>query len=257
MVVFPRTAVWITHEGAKPFVADPQVVTLYNGGQRYRRAPISPEGDRSDWFEVSSALALAIAASADPSVEAHPDRPFRSQSVPSDARLYLKQRELFHRLERGTVDPLEAEEAVLSIVAKTLGDFSPPAHRALRSDRPGDEAREDLACRARVELGRDLSAAVTLAELGRRLQVSPYHLCRVFRRHTGLGLHTYRLGLRLRAALERLWESRADLSEIAFELGFSSHSHLSAAFRRAYGISPSAVRGFRSVRSLLGGRKGR
>ena len=41
IVVFPRTSVWIRHEGGREFVADPNVVTIYNRGQRYRRRAIS------------------------------------------------------------------------------------------------------------------------------------------------------------------------------------------------------------------------
>src|SRR5215471_14004624 len=29
IVVFPRTGVWIRHEGSQPFLADPTVVTIY------------------------------------------------------------------------------------------------------------------------------------------------------------------------------------------------------------------------------------
>src|SRR5213075_2659862 len=50
--VFPRTPVWIQHEGGEPFVADPTVVTLYNPGHRYRRGRIALEGDHADWFAV-------------------------------------------------------------------------------------------------------------------------------------------------------------------------------------------------------------
>src|SRR5690349_24760183 len=32
--VFPRQTVWPSHEGGRPFLADPGVVTLYNLGQR-------------------------------------------------------------------------------------------------------------------------------------------------------------------------------------------------------------------------------
>jgi AraC-like DNA-binding protein len=34
----------------------------------------------------------------------------------------------------------------------------------------------------------------------------------------------------------------SDLTALAFDLGFSSHSHFSAAFRRAFGCTPSAFR---------------
>ena len=65
-------------------------------------------------------------------------------------------------------------------------------------------------------------------------------LCRLFRRHTGMTLHEYRTELRLRDALDRLASRRGDLTRIALDLGFSSHSHFTAAFRRAFGMTPTA-----------------
>jgi len=48
--------------------------------------------------------------------------------------------------------------------------------------------------------------------------------------------------LRLRAALERLAEQEPDLTRLALDLGFTSHSPLSVAFRRAFGVAPSECR---------------
>ncbi|MBP0644825.1 helix-turn-helix domain-containing protein, partial [Mycobacterium tuberculosis] len=60
----------------------------------------------------------------------------------------------------------------------------------------------------------------------------------VFRRVEGLPLHQYLLRLRLARALDRL-AGVEDLSQLAFELGFSSHSHFTATFRQVYGRSPA------------------
>ena len=83
---------------------------------------------------------------------------------------------------------------------------------------------------------------LTVEDLSRSMHVSPYHLTRVFRRHTGTGLHEYLNQLRLRAALERIRDGQDDLASLAIEVGFSSHSHLSANFRRAFGCPPSRDR---------------
>jgi AraC-like DNA-binding protein len=63
-------------------------------------------------------------------------------------------------------------------------------------------------------------------------------LSRRFHEATGLTLHHYRAQLRLRAALE-LIEARTPLTEVALEVGYSSHSHFTEAFREAYGVPPS------------------
>jgi hypothetical protein len=64
----------------------------------------------------------------------------------------------------------------------------------------------------------------------------------VAKRETGVTLHGYVAGLRLRAALEELAKGCPDLGLLALELGFSSHSHFSAAFRQEFGRPPSAAR---------------
>ena len=71
---------------------------------------------------------------------------------------------------------------------------------------------------------------------------SVFHLERVFKSRTGFSLYAYRNQLRLRAALERLGDGDVDLIDIALDLGFSSHSHFTEAFRRNFGKTPSAVR---------------
>jgi len=81
-----------------------------------------------------------------------------------------------------------------------------------------------------------------LEDIARAVHSSTFQLARVFHRETGLALHQYRTRLRLRAALERLVESETDLTALALDLGFSSHSHFTSAFHRAFGLTPSECR---------------
>jgi len=57
----------------------------------------------------------------------------------------------------------------------------------------------------------------------------------------GMPLYRYQTLLRLGRALERLPE-REDITDLAFELGFSSHSHFTAVFRSELGMTPSSYR---------------
>ncbi|HKP30769.1 MAG TPA: AraC family transcriptional regulator [Gemmatimonadales bacterium] len=231
LVVFPRTGVWIRHAGSRAFAADPRVVTIYNAGQEYTREPIHPEGDRSDWFALSPELAREAAG-------VDSDRPFHFEFAESDPRLYCRQRMFFDRLEAGVFDPLEAEEEVLAIVTAVLRRA-----RCSSTDRERPSAtHRDLAEHARAELVRTATLALSLGDLAARVGASPWHLCRVFRAVTGSSLHAFRMDLRLRLALERLEDPRADLSRLAFELGFSSHSHFTSAMRSRLGRTPSAFR---------------
>jgi AraC-like DNA-binding protein len=63
----------------------------------------------------------------------------------------------------------------------------------------------------------------------------------VFRKVEGMPLYRYQLRLRLARALDLL-PGYEDLTQLGLDLGFSSHSHFSAAFREAYGRSPSEFR---------------
>jgi AraC-like DNA-binding protein len=70
---------------------------------------------------------------------------------------------------------------------------------------------------------------------------SPVYLTQVFQQVEGLPLYRYHLRLRLARALDLL-PQYDDLTALSLDLGFSSHSHFSAAFRLVYGRSPSEFR---------------
>jgi AraC family transcriptional regulator len=57
----------------------------------------------------------------------------------------------------------------------------------------------------------------------------------------GAALHEYITQLRLARALAEIPHTD-DLTTLALDVGFSSHSHFSAAFRRAFGMTPSQFR---------------
>ena len=242
IVVFPRTSVWIRHDGARPFLADPTIATIYNRAQRYERFPASPDGDRCDWFAVSDDLAREIAVLVDERT-VDDELPFRFPWAKSDGALYLRQRALFRRARDGCVDALEAEEGVIGIVAAVLGatrDGCPSSYARRRS---AVVRRRDLAEAAKLELERTVGENRSVHEIASSLGTSPFHLCRVFRAHTGRTLSDYRSELRVRLALEMLEEpAPGALSRVAHTLGFSSHSHFVQAMRRHSGTTPGAAR---------------
>jgi AraC-like DNA-binding protein len=103
---------------------------------------------------------------------------------------------------------------------------------------------------AKNAIASNLDRNVTLHELCRAMHCSPWMLCRAFRRATGQTLTSYRHALRLQIALERLRHQDTDLTELALELGYSSHSHFTHVFHRHLGITPSQVRADERKREL-------
>ncbi len=97
--------------------------------------------------------------------------------------------------------------------------------------------------RERVErvirvLARRLAEAPSLAELGREVGCSPYHLSRTFSREMGVTLPQYLRQIRMERAAELLKSGRFNVTEAALEVGYSSLSHFSHAFRETMGCCP-------------------
>ena len=224
--VFPRTLTRIAHANGPAFTATPDRVAFYNQHQEYSRTAIS-DVDASDWYTVADDVLFDL-------LDAESDaRPFRAASASVDARTFLEQRLLFDALDRGEdVDPMCVEETILGVLQRVAPEAAAPqSHDA--------EAVE----RVRELIGRDPSANTPLRVLARAVELSPFRLCRAFRAHTGDTMTAYRHSLRLRLALDRLRDRRADLTTLAIDLGYASHSHFTAVFRRQFGMTPSAFRG--------------
>lgn len=247
-VVFPRRSVVIRHLGREPVLATPNHAMLYNADQAYRRQLHSDRGDDSVFVELPHESLERLAAEG-ATVLAGGTR-IRVTHVPTDRRTYLLQHLLVRHLHGRPTDLLGAEEVATRLTLRALAGPL-PERAAARANTASAHRR--LAEAAKSELAADRATRVTLGELAARLHTSPFHLARVFRAQTGFTLAGYRQALRLRAALERLPLSERDLTTLALELGFSSHSHFTASFTREYGVPPSAVRDSRHARTLLDG----
>lgn len=92
---------------------------------------------------------------------------------------------------------------------------------------------------AREYLHAHVYGAVSLEELALAVSSSKYHLVHAFHRAMGLPPHRYHLLLRLGHARELLATGTSQ-ADVSIALGFANQSHLSRAFKRAFGITPGA-----------------
>jgi len=242
--VFPRTGVWIEHERERPFIADPTVVTFYNRHQPYRRRALSADGDRCDWYSFTPAVLADFVCRLDPAAEDRPERPFRFTHGPSDPIAYAQQRLVAHHLDGPEPpDSLRVEEVMLRVLARVLRRSYAARGLVPRRLPPANPARAvEVVDRVRGHALAHLDQRLTLSRLARVADCSPFQLCRAFRQVTGGALHQWLVRLRLQVSLERVAEPRRDLTAVALDLGFASHSHFTAAFRRAFGLTPSELR---------------
>ena len=81
-----------------------------------------------------------------------------------------------------------------------------------------------------------------MKEVARAAGRHEVHVAREFRRFYGMSIGDYLREMRLDSAALQLSDRRADISQVALECGFSSHSHLCRAFKLRFGVTPSQFR---------------
>lgn len=84
--------------------------------------------------------------------------------------------------------------------------------------------------------------ALALRALAQKLGYSEYYTSRKFRELSGMTLRDYLRLRRLAFALRDVRDTDASILDIAVKYGFSSNEAFTHAFKKAYGVSPSAYR---------------
>ncbi len=237
-LVFPYRGVYLRHVGGDLAVADANHVLFFNQEQGYQVSHPVKGGDSSLVLSLSEDM-LRELAPRDLVCEGGPFR-FNVQHLRIDARAQALVMLLKHSLSNGGIEELEAEGLSLTLVSRAIGPRTAREPGASRS-------RRRLVDRVKLLLAGDLSRRWTLAQIAREIRGSPVYLTQVFQQVEGLPLYRYHLRLRLARALDLIAE-REDLSALAHDLGFSSHSHFSAAFRQHYGVTPAEFRSQATVR---------
>lgn len=230
--VFPYRGVYLRHVGRELAVADANHVLLFNEGQGYQVSHPVAGGDASLVLSVAEPTLRELAPKG--LVCEAATFSFNQQHLRIDARAQALVMLLKHSLHNGTIEPLEAEGLSLTLVSRAIGPRTSRISGATY-------ARRRLVDRVKVLLASDLSRRWTLAEIAREIGGSAVYLTQVFQQVEGLPLYRYHLRLRLARSLD-LIARRDDLSGLAQDLGFSSHSHFSAAFKQAYGVTPGEFR---------------
>lgn len=232
-LVFPYRGVYVHHADRGDAVAEANQVVFINGGEGYRVSHPVAGGDASLSVRIDAAMLAELAPKGLLDGEGQVAL-FNRPRLRIDPRAQALVALLRHSLSRGTIETLEAETLTLTLARRALGERT--AHAA-----GGSRGRQKLADRAKLVLAGDLARRWTLAEIAAEVGVSPVYLTQVFQQVEGAPLYRYQLRLRLARALD-LIADYDDLTRLGLDLGFASHSHFSAAFRRAYGRTPDDFR---------------
>ncbi|MEM1392749.1 MAG: helix-turn-helix transcriptional regulator [Cyanobacteria bacterium P01_H01_bin.150] len=79
---------------------------------------------------------------------------------------------------------------------------------------------------------------MSLNELARLVQISPYHFTRQFKKSTALPPHQYIIRTRVERAKQLLKQGNLTIAQVAYVVGFSHQSHLNRHFKRLVGVTP-------------------
>ena len=231
-LVFPYRGAYVWHFDEHEAVADASQVLFFNAGHGYQLSHPVAGGDASLVVVVDDALLREITPR---SLLRDGDALIFGESrLRIDPRAQVLVALLRHSLHEGIAEPLEAESLALTLVQRSLG--------ARTTHAAGSSAgRQRMVDRAKLVLSSDLRRRWSLAEVAAEVGVSPVYLTQSFQQVEGVPLYRYQLRLRLARALDLLGDCD-DLSALALELGFSSHSHFGAAFQQMYRRSPSEFR---------------
>ena len=104
-------------------------------------------------------------------------------------------------------------------------------------------------CLARELLREEREPALSVTEVARTVQISPFHFIRQFEAVFGVTPHQFRIQTRLDTARHLLATGQYSVTDVCMEVGFSSLGSFSALFARRLGDSPTAYR--RRVRASV------
>ena len=130
---------------------------------------------------------------------------------------------------------LWSQAKTLEVVAAFL--YQPLAGEELFCERQHHLSRERVQ-KVLAILKENLAEPPGLEELGRRVGCSHFYLSRIFTQEVGKTISVTLRDLRMERAAELLREGRLNVTQVALEVGYSSLSHFSSAFREVIGCCP-------------------
>jgi len=231
VVVLPFSGLFSKHDApGRHVIGTPSHAVFIAADTPYRLGYPGAVGDRALLLRFSDALAPDELGSHGG------EAPAMSGLLPAEAM--VPRNLLCAWLNTNRVDELEIEVHGLHLLGMSLD--------ALRS--PGASLRRSTEARWGRSLQR-VKAAVAIAPaekwdvetLARIALMSPFHLCHAFKRMTGTSVYGYVLCERLASTLDAVLDGK-DLTAIALDAGFASHSHFTTRFRDFFGCAPAVLR---------------
>jgi AraC-like DNA-binding protein len=249
-IVLMRHGAFCKHFGKKNVTATVNQSVFFAKNSEYRVSHPADCGDRGTIFNLSPRILKDIVRELDPAVDERPEYAFPFITGPCDNQIFWRHREFVTRLEKAEasaeadqLEPLWADVTAIQLMADVLESAYKQhgvTRKHKRSGTSADHAERTEA--AKTYMAGRIGERITLDDVARAVHSSPFNFARIFQQQAGLPVHRYLTQLRLRASLEQLAKGADDITALALDLGFSSHSHFTETFRREFGCTPSEAR---------------
>jgi AraC family transcriptional regulator len=244
-IVLPVSGLFAKHEApGRQVTGTPSHAVYFAPDAPYRISFPGAIGDRAITLRFGDGLAPE-------QIDPRAGQRLASQGLLPAGALMLRNL-LWRRLDRGDVDGFEAEALGLDLLDVSLASVRAGKLPVRRSA----QARRTRALeRVKEAVASAPSAKWNVARLAGVANLSPFHLCHVFREMTGTSVYDYVLHERLSRSLDAVLDGGDDLTGIALDAGFASHSHFTARFKSFFGCTPAALRRIASAAQLAELRK--
>ena len=226
-LIFPYRGVFIRHLGRDESVADANQVLFFGANEVHQVSHPVTGGDACAVMTLPQDI-LSELVKLDIYDENNQRFRIRSRSLTPAAQALRSV--LLTRLADNTCTTLEAESLCLTLARLAFTPLPIARYTPTR-------AKRHLLDRVKLLLADSTSTRMSLAEIGKSVGASPVYLTQIFSELEGIPLYRYQLRLRLAQALVRLPEQK-DLSALALDLGFSSHSQFTTLFGQTFGLPP-------------------
>jgi YesN/AraC family two-component response regulator len=105
-----------------------------------------------------------------------------------------------------------------------------------------NNAETPMISRAKEFIRENHSEDLSLPQVARFANVSPFYFCKLFKRATGLSFTHFLSRVRIERSKNLLINPQLRVSEIAYDVGFQSLTHFNRVFHKLLGQSPTEYR---------------
>ena len=137
------------------------------------------------------------------------------------------------------VFPSKQYESMLQLLRIFAQHLSMVANQVAFQNKDGEPLNIS---RAREFIRANQRENLSLAVVAREAHMSAFYFCKQFKKATGLNFTDYLNRVRNETARQELLRPNARVSEVAFEVGFTSLTHFNRVFKKLNGESPTTYR---------------